>query len=229
MADTHPSPHPDLGGFILGGLAPEERAGFEDHLSRCPACRAEVEELRPLPAFLDAAAPPPSLPADLRERTLAAVAAAPRPESSIEEDAPGASPVVDLGEARARPRRRWTGPLLAAGAVAASVVLVATIAVRSGDGGVTTPLALGATSGTVEIERTPSGWRIELAIELPRRDGGAYYEAFLEGPAGRVPVGTFNEGEDVTLWAGVPPSVFRDFVIVAQPGDVEVGRARLRV
>ena len=45
----HATPHPDLGGFVLGGLSAEEEASFRNHLERCPECRREVGE--------DAAAP----------------------------------------------------------------------------------------------------------------------------------------------------------------------------
>lgn len=64
--------------------------------------------------------------------------------------------------------------------------------------------------GEATLTKTTSGWRIELrATGLPRLAGGSFYEAWLRNSAGvLVPVGTFNEGRKVTLWAGVSP---RDF------------------
>ena len=68
-----------------------------------------------------------------------------------------------------------------------------------------TDLAPGA-SGSATLIKTTAGWRIELKVTgLPRRDHGRYYEAWLKNAARTlVPVGTFNEGPSVTLWAGVP-------------------------
>ena len=34
-----------------------------------------------------------------------------------------------------------------------------------------------------------------------------------------VPIGTFNEGDDVTLWAGVPPSSFPTLTITREVAD----------
>lgn len=80
-----------------------------------------------------------------------------------------------------------------------------------------TDLAPGA-SGRITLTRTTSGWRIQLkATGLPRRDNGDYYEAWLKSSTGiLVPVGTFNESTDVTLWAGVAPSSFPTFTITRQ-------------
>ena len=65
-------------------------------------------------------------------------------------------------------------------------------------------------SGDATLTKTSSGWRIELdATGLPRLENGRYYQAWLRNTAGvLVPIGTFNEGRKVTLWAGVPPTDF---------------------
>ena len=34
-------------------------------------------------------------------------------------------------------------------------------------------------------------------------------------------MGTFNEANDVTLWAGVSPKVFRTLVVMREPADGE--------
>jgi len=59
--------------------------------------------------------------------------------------------------------------------------------------------------GEVEVIPVQSGLQIELrAPSLPRRDGGEFYEGWLRLDDDRlVPVGTFHEGGDVTLWAGI--------------------------
>ena len=58
-----------------------------------------------------------------------------------------------------------------------------------------------------DAHQDDSGWRIELsAAGLPRLANGRYYQAWLKNAAGvLVPVGTFNDARQVTLWAGVPP------------------------
>jgi hypothetical protein len=63
-----------LGARLLGDLEPEENAELEDHLARCPECRAEEEELRSVAELLgepgtlpeEGLDPPP----DLREKVV---------------------------------------------------------------------------------------------------------------------------------------------------------------
>ena len=83
-----------------------------------------------------------------------------------------------------------------------------------------TDLAPGAT-GEATLTKTSSGWRIELdASGLPRLDGGRFYEAWLRNAAGvLVPVGTFNEGARVTLWAGVSPKDFTTLTVTRERAD----------
>ena len=69
--------------------------------------------------------------------------------------------------------------------------------------------------------RVASGWRIELdATGLPRLDDGRFYQAWLRNPAGTlVPIGSFNEGQDVTLWAGVSPKDFTLLTVTRERAD----------
>jgi len=87
-----------------------------------------------------------------------------------------------------------------------------------------TALARGA-SGDATLTKTSSGWRIELdATGLPRRDGGRFYEAWLRNATGTlVPIGTFNEGEDVVLWAGVSPKEFPTLTVTRENADDDQG------
>ena len=80
-----------------------------------------------------------------------------------------------------------------------------------------TELAPTAT-GSVTMTKTSSGWRIHLqATGLPRLDNGRYYQGWLKDDAGTlVPIGTFNQATDVTLWSGVPPSDFPSITITRQ-------------
>jgi hypothetical protein len=83
-----------------------------------------------------------------------------------------------------------------------------------------TELAPGA-NGDARLTKTASGWRIELdATGLPRLDTGRFYEAWLRSDDGNlVPVGTFNEGEQVTLWAGVSPVDFPTLTVTRERAD----------
>jgi hypothetical protein len=130
---------------------------------------------------------------------------------------------------RARDRRVPRRLVLVSAAAAATVGAVAFgLTVRNSGGSgphfraalAATDIAPGAT-GAATLTRTSSGWRIELdAKGLPRLDGGRFYEAWLRNPAGTlVPIGTFNEGRNVTLWAGVAPSTFTTLTVTRERAD----------
>ncbi|MDT4980759.1 MAG: hypothetical protein QOG07_2638 [Pseudonocardiales bacterium] len=183
-----------------------------------PAERAELDELRGLltdPAVW--AEPHPGL----AERVVGAVT-----QAASAEPVPTALPVD--GDSNRRRRPRWIA--IAVGGVAAAVLLAVALTfgltshpsqsveyAASING---TKLAPDA-SGQVTLTKTPSGWKIQLhAKGLPRRDGGAYYEAWLKNSAGvLVPVGTFNQLDDVTLWAGVAPSSYPTLTVTRQLVD----------
>jgi hypothetical protein len=83
-----------------------------------------------------------------------------------------------------------------------------------------TPLAAHAT-GNASLTKTDSGWHIVLhATGLTRLDNGRYYQAWLKNAAGTlVPIGTFNDGRNVTLWAGVSPVDFPTLTITIESAD----------
>lgn len=119
---------------------------------------------------------------------------------------------------------------LVVGAAAAAVVAAAAVgafALGSGGSQAGFSTALAATSiapgaeGTATLTRQPSGWRVHLrATGLPRLVDGAFYEAWLRNGAGvLVPIGTFNDGRDVTLWAGVPPTDFTTLTVTRERAD----------
>jgi hypothetical protein len=148
--------------------------------------------------------------------------------ASAEVEAPAALR-VRIG-ARQRPRRMPVSRrLVAVGATAAIavVVLVGLAIFRSGASETRFQAALAATElapgakGEATLTKTSSGWRIELdAAGLPRRDGGRFYEAWLRNASGvLVPIGTFNEGTKVRLWAGVSPKVFKTLTVTRELAD----------
>jgi hypothetical protein len=128
--------------------------------------------------------------------------------------------------ARRVPTRRMLA-LIGATAVAGLAVAVALVVFHSGTTGerfhtalAPTALAPGA-GGEATLTKTSSGWRIELdATGLPRLDGGRFYEAWLRNRAGvLVPLGTFNEGRKVALWAGVSPKEFTTLTVTRERAD----------
>jgi hypothetical protein len=134
-------------------------------------------------------------------------------------------------DAQRRPRRvpaprrlALVGAVAAAGVAAIAVGLVVFGSSTSGESFraalAATDLAPGARAEAT-LTKMSSGWRIELdATGLPRRDGARFYEAWLRNPAGvLVPVGTFNEGRKVTLWAGVRPTDFTTLTVTRERAD----------
>ena len=171
-------------------VRPEERAGLDDlrTLLTDPAVWTE-----PYP--------------ELEDQVVAAVGAAARV---------GAPPVAR------RRRRRLTAiaSLVAAAAITAALLVV----VRSGTATEQFRAALAGTtlspgaSGEATLTKTSAGWRVNLrATGLPRLANGRFYEAWLKNPSGvLVPIGTFNQPTNITLWAGVPPTNFPVLTVTRQ-------------
>jgi hypothetical protein len=165
--------------------------------------RAEIERVQRVladPAVW--AAPSP----DLQERVVAAVA-------------------KEVGTGRRLRRIRYSVVAVAAAGVLAVSVAVGLQVTRDEPvqfaASLTgTRLAPDATAN-VTLTKTDSGWKIELhATGLPRRTDGEFYQGWLKGDAGLlVPIGTFNEGTDVTLWSGVGPSTFPTLTITEEVAD----------
>jgi hypothetical protein len=142
-------------------------------------------------------------------------------------DGPGRTPVVardrrgrrggtraaDSRRPDGRPRRRPTAArtwwLSAAGVAAAAVLVVALAWPRPH----TTTFAMHGTAAsprataTARLEPRSAGLAITLEIKgLPPAPAGSYYAAWLRGPDGVVPVGTFHwrkGGIPIDLWSGV--------------------------
>ena len=114
-------------------------------------------------------------------------------------------------------RRAILGLLIA---VMMAAVVVGALALRDDSGQSDDEMSFALPAGTAKIEKLPSGWRIGLDVELPRLDGGQYYQAWLKNDAGTlVPIGTFNEGEDVVLWAGVSPLEFPTLTVTQEEAN----------
>jgi hypothetical protein len=182
--------------------------------------RAELDEFRALLAD-------PSLwvepDADLEDRIVSAIAAEAKPPAKV----------ISLDARRRRMGR--IGGIVAAVAAAAIVVVALTVVRQDDDDGVMlalqpTQLVPGAT-GSARVFAEESGLRIELnATGLPRRDGGLYYQAWLRDAAGNlVPIGTFHDGDHVTLWAGVSLADFPTLTITEEQADNDQASSGRRV
>jgi hypothetical protein len=185
----------------------------------------EISDLDELRAVLGDTSTWSEPPPGLEDSVVAAITA----------EARQAPPVIDFSEARERRRRRRLAGMGAA--ILAAAAAVAAFAVFGPDSNrpdfamalQATELAPGA-SGHADLTQTPSGWRIELdATGLPRLDNGQFYEAWLKKDTILVPIGTFNQGTKVTLWAGVPVSEFRSLTITIEKADGEQGSSGQRV
>ena len=191
----------ELAALADGSLAPDRRAALEARVAASPELAALLAEQQRAVGFARSAAAEVEAPSSLWARI----------------------PELRTAHRRHRPRQ-----FILAGAVAASVAAVAIGLAVSSDNSTTTlraalaptDLAPGA-SGGATLEKTSSGWRIELdATGLPRLDSGRFYEAWLKNDAGTlVPIGTFNEGQDVTLWAGVSPVDFPTLTVTREEAD----------
>ncbi len=78
-ARSHDEYRDNIGPYVLGALPELEAELLERHLAGCESCRAEVEDLRPVPAAIARSVPqvepPPSLKASLMEIVNAEAAA----------------------------------------------------------------------------------------------------------------------------------------------------------
>src|SRR5215218_920264 len=170
---THPATLPDLAGYVLGILDPGQARAFEAHLSECPQCRIEVDELHAVPKLLAVGDAEVQVPSDLRARTLARIRA---------DEAPSAEPPLVLPRLGRRPpgaiatRPVRIGPrarrLASAAAVAATVIGLGggvTALIRTGDWGGGVPASLGPSDGNERAtEPGSSGAVTTVALVAPR-------------------------------------------------------------
>jgi anti-sigma-K factor RskA len=191
----------ELAALADGSLEPERRAALEARVAASTELADRLAEQQRAVALTQTAAAEVDAPAGLRRRVEAQ-----------------------------RVRRAWAPTRLIPVAAAAAAVLAVVIGlnvIRSGTSGEQLYAALAPTelapraSGEATLTKTDSGWRIELdATGLPRLEGRRFYEAWLRNGAGvLVPVGTFNEGQKVTLWAGVSPKTFTTLTVTREQAD----------
>ena len=125
----HALEHPEVAGWALGALDPDDAADFEKHLQSCGQCQTEAAEFAAVARSLALAAPAAEPPADLEIKTLAAVRYAvmaegrTEPEPQPERAAPNPVPA---SKASRWWHFHWTNPLLSVvTALGAAVVTAA--------------------------------------------------------------------------------------------------------
>ena len=189
-----------------------------------PDERAELDDLQ---AFLADptvwAEPSPAL----EDRVVAAVT----------EASEGAATAPRGDQPRRPSRRRATA--VTSGLVAAAAIIIVLVLLVGGGG--KPPLqfraALAGTAlspgarGEATLTKTTAGWRVSLhATGLPRLANGRFYEAWLKNPKGvLVPIGTFNQPSNITLWAGVPPTSFPTLTVTRQLANGDPASSGQRV
>ncbi len=170
--------------------------------------------------------------AALSDRVVAAV----RSEALLADPAVGGVHAAAGRQGSVR-RRAWLRPALL-GAAAAIVFLFGGIVVLSALSGAddvdTFSAELVSTGvipdvgGTIGVTSFESGLRIDLrASGLPRRDNGEFYEGWVRTVDGNLfPVGTFHDGADVILWAGVELDRVELFTVTLESaaGPVDPGQ-----
>ena len=195
------------GAYVLGAMAPDERARFESHLATCATCREEVDELRPAAEALPMASPPVLPPRELKDRIMAEVereAALLASAGATADGAPAPPP---------RPRRRglsWLSGwrLVPVGAVLI-VAAVLAVAALSG-GGTTTYTAQVQASGATAHIKVEDDQATLVAANLPAPPAGKVYEVWLMPKGSTTPQPTsvlFTPNADGTVEAKIPGSM----------------------
>ena len=181
--------HPDVAGWVLGSLDPQDAEEFAEHLDTCAAYKEAVRTFQPVRGLLEVATPSVELPPGLRARTLRTVELA---------------AVRDL-------RRRRVGRWLAA-AAAVAVLAAASVGVlirttspspRTVSIALTAPDGGGATGRAVGHD-TPAGWSVTMSVHglPPVPEGHGHYECWYVAPddrpghPDRVSAGSFEVGPD---------------------------------
>ncbi|MFI7080362.1 zf-HC2 domain-containing protein [Micromonospora sp. NPDC049903] len=214
--------------YLAGALDPAAEAAFEVHLAGCTECLDECDRVGPLalalaqfddePSDLDPHAEPGSVAAPAHTTHAAGSAVAPTAGSGEVEDQPGTrptsagtprrtAPTGPQGVRPGDPRRRFSRRLrLAAGALAATVVLVGGLAVGlprlTGEPTVVTPVGVATAEGV-------GGGSARLSVSIAETEGRSTIVASVVGLESGIRYRLFGVTRDgqtheVVEWDGRP-------------------------
>jgi anti-sigma-K factor RskA len=206
------------GAYVLGAMAPEERAQYETHLATCPACREEVDDLRPAAEALPMASPPVLPPRALKDRIMA----------EVEREADllaSAGPAADRAPAPTRRRRTpsWLSGWRLAPVAAVLIVAVAlAIASLTGGGTTTYTAQVQASGASAQLHVSDDDQATLVASHLPAPPEGKVYEVWLMPKGSTTPQPTsvlFKPDADGTVEAELPGSVadVQQVLVTAEP------------
>jgi hypothetical protein len=161
----------ELGVYVLGAIAPAQRAQADRHLAACPRCRAELAGLAGLPALLR------KVPADEAHQLL--------PGNT----GPAGPPLRGLLSqvVRARRLRRWRLAAVAAVITAAAAGVLALDAVPPPAGQppgrtITVAAADPATRVRAVVRYTAEPWGTELEVQVTGVTAGTRCQLWVTGP-----------------------------------------------
>ena len=194
------------GAYVLGAMTATERNEFELHLATCPACREDVDELRPAAEALPMASPPVLPPPALKDRIMAEVE---REAALLAQTGPAADRPAPAAE---RPRRRFRLPAFTGwrlAPVAAALLIVGALAgaVLTGGGGDRTVSA--GPDAKIEID----GDSAMIVANMDPPPEGRVYEVWVipkGAPKAAPPEPTnvlFTPRADGSVEAAIPGSV----------------------
>jgi anti-sigma-K factor RskA len=206
-ARSHEEYKDNIGAYVLGALPDLEAELLERHLAGCESCRAEVEQLRPVPAAIARSVPQVEPPPSLKANLMATVNA----EAGARE--------VEAREARRRERRSfgsWIQGLkprvavaLALGVLALGVVVgVAADKIAGGGGPAGTTVA-----AKIDRKQMPTGQaslvvkgntgELELS-DAPQPPSGRVYQLWYQHGKTIERGGTFRPRSDGSYDVDVP-------------------------
>jgi anti-sigma-K factor RskA len=206
-ARSHEEYKDNIGAYVLGALPDLEAELLERHLAGCESCRAEVEQLRPVPAAIARSVPQVEPPPSLKANLMATVNA----EAGVRE--------VEAREARRRERRSfgsWIQGLkprvavaLALGVLALGVVVgVAADKIAGGGGPAGTTVA-----AKIDRKQMPTGQaslvvkgntgELELS-DAPQPPSGRVYQLWYQHGKTIERGGTFRPRSDGSYDVDVP-------------------------
>ncbi|HEX6685336.1 MAG TPA: anti-sigma factor [Candidatus Limnocylindrales bacterium] len=239
----------DRGDHADDGGGADIDEGIDADLVADALADADVAEFAALTNELRAPATWGAPPPDLRDAILSRVREqAEAVVAPVAQPVPDVSPPARTRESRWRPRwgrLTWAVPVaaFAAAVFAVGIVIIDRTLLQSPPAGETyvatgTELAPGARA-TVTVTENPPGFSLRVQADgLPGAADGSYYSAWLHGPRGVVPLGSFHQrksGSSVALWSGVDPKDYTTLVITLQaegeppsPTDLVVMTATLK-